>query len=301
MFNDFKNLTFKNTKNKLNKLKDIFDRLSLSSLEERLNNISILLDVEHTKILNASNITNKHKEDDPNFNNPNHNNPNWPDNSNPNWPNPPVNPRDNPPQPPSPPTYPPEPPPPPPATAPSGLYISSYSMTTFPIWIPPGTLYEFEVKGYLVGTYAIPNGWAYGGWMPETHDPDFYNHVNGGSFNLVLFYVTVKNGGTSLSTEDDFYFYLHSQWYKPWFMGEPSGWIVSGWYGSQGSISPLLPGQEVTYIFPTMIRRETGAPVDPYNEMFYAVAGFASDLPTSINLAQGSVGATLEYYHSILY
>ena len=40
MFNDFKNLSYKNSKQKLSKLKDIFDRLNLSSLEERLTNLS---------------------------------------------------------------------------------------------------------------------------------------------------------------------------------------------------------------------------------------------------------------------
>jgi hypothetical protein len=42
MFNDFKNLTYKTTKQKISKLKDIFDRLNLSSLEERLNTLSNL-------------------------------------------------------------------------------------------------------------------------------------------------------------------------------------------------------------------------------------------------------------------
>ena len=39
MFNDFKILSYKNTKQKISKLKDIFDRLNLSALEERLENL----------------------------------------------------------------------------------------------------------------------------------------------------------------------------------------------------------------------------------------------------------------------
>lgn len=53
MFNDFKFLTFNNTKQKLGKLKDIFDRLSLPFLEERrfdLKNKIALLDTQFVSL-----------------------------------------------------------------------------------------------------------------------------------------------------------------------------------------------------------------------------------------------------------
>jgi hypothetical protein len=50
MFGDFKNLSYLVTKNKFRKLKDIFDRLGLSSLEERINRLSSIINSLDTQV-----------------------------------------------------------------------------------------------------------------------------------------------------------------------------------------------------------------------------------------------------------
>lgn len=63
MFNDFKILVFDKVKHKLQKLKDIFDRLRLSPLEERLNKLSLNFDFIFTKIIQVSEQIEKLEEE----------------------------------------------------------------------------------------------------------------------------------------------------------------------------------------------------------------------------------------------
>ena len=67
MFNDFKILNFKVTKQKIAKLFDIFKRLGLSSLEERCNGLNTNLDLINTKLLSLTESVTKKIEANPHW------------------------------------------------------------------------------------------------------------------------------------------------------------------------------------------------------------------------------------------
>jgi len=61
MFADFKNNSYSATKNKFRKLKDIFDRLSLEALEERLTKLNTLIDALDVKAQTVQTIVEQRK------------------------------------------------------------------------------------------------------------------------------------------------------------------------------------------------------------------------------------------------
>lgn len=71
MLNDFKLLSFDKVTHKLQRLKDIFDRLTLSPFEERLKELSLNFDIIDTLVLNLSNEVSKKQEENPNWPGPN--------------------------------------------------------------------------------------------------------------------------------------------------------------------------------------------------------------------------------------